>query len=183
MGIDKRAGFVNSSGFRICCEVPCRGVAQPGSAPASGAGGRRFESSHPDHSVQDPGVPSRMPGSSSFWGSIAGGVARTSDVRRHATALLVPVRRGRPRARRVHASLPGATSTGSRPPSDSLGMGTSRHAWSRRATGAGPGETADGTIGWGVLSGPPTVRSRAPARAMKLSRPRTPRVCHVAPLE
>jgi hypothetical protein len=28
---------------------PCRGVAQPGSAPASGAGGRRFKSSRPDH--------------------------------------------------------------------------------------------------------------------------------------
>lgn len=26
-----------------------RGVAQPGSAPAWGAGGRRFESSRPDH--------------------------------------------------------------------------------------------------------------------------------------
>jgi hypothetical protein len=26
-----------------------RGVAQPGSAPALGAGGRRFKSSHPDH--------------------------------------------------------------------------------------------------------------------------------------
>lgn len=26
-----------------------RDVAQPGSAPASGAGGRRFKSSHPDH--------------------------------------------------------------------------------------------------------------------------------------
>ena len=28
---------------------PCRGVAQPGSAPALGAGGRRFKSSRPDH--------------------------------------------------------------------------------------------------------------------------------------
>ena len=27
----------------------CRGVAQPGSAPASGVGGRRFKSSRPDH--------------------------------------------------------------------------------------------------------------------------------------
>ena len=26
-----------------------RDVAQPGSAPALGAGGRRFESAHPDH--------------------------------------------------------------------------------------------------------------------------------------
>src|SRR5262249_52061789 len=31
--------------------LPCRGVAQPGSAPALGAGGRRFKSSRPDHSV------------------------------------------------------------------------------------------------------------------------------------
>ncbi len=30
----------------------CRGVAQPGSAPASGAGGRKFESSRPDHKDQ-----------------------------------------------------------------------------------------------------------------------------------
>ena len=29
----------------------CRGVAQPGSAPALGAGGRRFESYRPDHSL------------------------------------------------------------------------------------------------------------------------------------
>ena len=29
----------------------CRGVAQPGSAPALGAGGRRFESSRPDQST------------------------------------------------------------------------------------------------------------------------------------
>ena len=30
------------------CLRICRGVAQPGSAPALGAGGRRFESSHLD---------------------------------------------------------------------------------------------------------------------------------------
>ena len=29
-----------------------RGVAQPGSAPASGAGGRKFESSRPDQNIQ-----------------------------------------------------------------------------------------------------------------------------------
>ena len=29
--------------------IHCRGVAQPGSAPALGAGGRWFESSRPDH--------------------------------------------------------------------------------------------------------------------------------------
>ena len=29
-----------------------RGVAQPGSAPASGAGGRKFESSRPDQEIQ-----------------------------------------------------------------------------------------------------------------------------------
>ncbi len=31
---------------------PCRGVAQPGSAPALGAGCRRFKSSRPDHSAK-----------------------------------------------------------------------------------------------------------------------------------
>ena len=30
--------------------MKCRGVAQTGSAPAWGAGGRRFKSSRPDHS-------------------------------------------------------------------------------------------------------------------------------------
>ena len=30
----------------------CRGVAQSGSAPAWGAGGRWFESNHPDHSCE-----------------------------------------------------------------------------------------------------------------------------------
>jgi hypothetical protein len=33
-------------------EQPGRGVAQPGSAPGSGPGGRRFKSSRPDHSFQ-----------------------------------------------------------------------------------------------------------------------------------
>ncbi len=28
-----------------------RGVAQPGRAPASGAGGQRFKSAHPDHRI------------------------------------------------------------------------------------------------------------------------------------
>ena len=28
---------------------PCRGVAQPGSAPEWGSGGRQFKSAHPDH--------------------------------------------------------------------------------------------------------------------------------------
>src|SRR3989442_11863103 len=32
-----------------------RGVAQPGSAPALGAGGRRFKSGHPDHTYAGPG--------------------------------------------------------------------------------------------------------------------------------
>src|SRR5215469_4574958 len=32
--------------------LPCRGVAQPGRAPGSGPGGRRFKSSLPDHSFQ-----------------------------------------------------------------------------------------------------------------------------------
>ena len=34
---------------RVKLTDQCRGVAQSGSAPASGAGGRRFESSRPDH--------------------------------------------------------------------------------------------------------------------------------------
>ena len=34
----------------------CRGVAQPGSAPALGAGGRWFESSRPDHFSRVPGL-------------------------------------------------------------------------------------------------------------------------------
>ena len=48
-----------------------RGVAQPGRAPGSGPGGRRFESSLPDHSFQSytfqvevqtpPGAPQRAP--------------------------------------------------------------------------------------------------------------------------
>ena len=33
--------------------APGRGVAQPGSAPGSGPGGRRFKSSRPDHSFQE----------------------------------------------------------------------------------------------------------------------------------
>ena len=37
--------------FHVCA---CRGVAQPGSAPALGAGGRRFESSRPDTSYTRP---------------------------------------------------------------------------------------------------------------------------------
>ena len=35
--------------IKICVCWKHRDVAQPGSAPASGAGGRWFESSHPDH--------------------------------------------------------------------------------------------------------------------------------------
>jgi hypothetical protein len=34
---------------RFLLEFGQRGVAQPGSAPALGAGGPRFESGHPDH--------------------------------------------------------------------------------------------------------------------------------------
>ena len=35
-----------------CCRPRCRGVAQPGRAPGSGPGGRRFKSSLPDQSFQ-----------------------------------------------------------------------------------------------------------------------------------
>src|SRR5947209_11476852 len=41
--------------FPVTMEEPaslCRGVAQPGSAPALGAGGRRFKSSRPDQNFQ-----------------------------------------------------------------------------------------------------------------------------------
>src|SRR5262245_5357986 len=36
--------------FKIKASTKCRGVAQPGSAPALGAGGRAFKSPRPDHS-------------------------------------------------------------------------------------------------------------------------------------
>src|SRR5215471_18146561 len=36
----------------LCADRPRRGVAQPGRAPGSGPGGRRFKSSLPDHSFQ-----------------------------------------------------------------------------------------------------------------------------------
>jgi hypothetical protein len=41
--------IASSSRIRI---YYCRGVAQPGSAPALGAGGPRFESGRPDHSIR-----------------------------------------------------------------------------------------------------------------------------------
>ena len=34
--------------YYLCMRIGKRGVAQSGSAPALGAGGRRFESCHPD---------------------------------------------------------------------------------------------------------------------------------------
>ena|SRR6185437_259646 len=37
--------------YNECICLFCRGVAQPGSAPALGAGGRRFKSSRPDQSM------------------------------------------------------------------------------------------------------------------------------------
>ena len=37
-----------------------RGVAQPGSAPAWGAGGRRFKSVRPDHSPNGLGIPDML---------------------------------------------------------------------------------------------------------------------------
>ena len=44
-----------------------RGVAQPGSAPASGAGGRRFESSRPDQfKVQNKADAANLPDASAF---------------------------------------------------------------------------------------------------------------------
>ena len=41
-------GAVHGSGLESV-EQLCRGVAQPGSAPALGAGGPRFKSARPDH--------------------------------------------------------------------------------------------------------------------------------------
>jgi hypothetical protein len=53
--IDNPRGFL-SIGVAVTVvrsvELKCRGVAQPGSAPALGAGGRWFESSRPDHRRQ-----------------------------------------------------------------------------------------------------------------------------------
>ena len=49
-------------GLIYCWRGRNRGVAQPGSAPALGAGSRRFKSSHPDHSYNA----RQSPGSASF---------------------------------------------------------------------------------------------------------------------
>ena len=47
-GSSRVFNYVIAEGFDT---IECsRGVAQPGSAPALGAGGRRFESGRPDHS-------------------------------------------------------------------------------------------------------------------------------------
>src|SRR5690606_12278599 len=46
----------------------CRGVAQPGSAPAWGAGGRRFKSSRPDQFVVCLGKNWPRPGFLRYWG-------------------------------------------------------------------------------------------------------------------
>ena len=43
--------LVPQSGLKYL-NTSCRGVAQPGSAPALGAGGRRFKSYRPDQSFQ-----------------------------------------------------------------------------------------------------------------------------------
>jgi hypothetical protein len=43
--------FAERTPLRPIIATQSRGVAQPGSAPASGAGGRRFESSRPDQSI------------------------------------------------------------------------------------------------------------------------------------
>src|SRR5207248_11310468 len=47
--------YSNEQNRRIFRDSPSarRGVAQPGSAPGSGPGGRRFKSSRPDHSFQE----------------------------------------------------------------------------------------------------------------------------------
>src|SRR3954462_6640270 len=55
------------------CRLPCRGVAQPGSALAWGASGRWFKSSRPDHwrPLISPEVPERS-GASAFGEAAAG---------------------------------------------------------------------------------------------------------------
>ena len=47
----ERANLGREKSVRMDLSVfyKCRGVAQPGSAPALGAGGQRFKSSRPDH--------------------------------------------------------------------------------------------------------------------------------------
>ncbi len=47
-----RSGQTDSSCHRHLTASSVRGVAQSGSAPGSGPGGRRFESSRPDHSSE-----------------------------------------------------------------------------------------------------------------------------------
>src|SRR6476659_7037721 len=47
------------------CASSRRGVAQPGSAPALGAGGRRFESGRPDHFLSSGVPPGFQPDASS----------------------------------------------------------------------------------------------------------------------
>lgn len=60
------------------CQFKCRSVAQSGSAPASGAGGRRFESSHSDHHF----IPLKL--LSFIWPQ------RSGLPRRHDSAVLPP---------------------------------------------------------------------------------------------
>ena len=66
------------SGFRwgvlTAPGAPGRGVAQPGSAPGSGPGGRRFKSSRPDHSFQGVIRASGFPAHSTV-GDFVGGLA------------------------------------------------------------------------------------------------------------
>jgi hypothetical protein len=75
-----RSDLVRRFGSEDCGPVvlKCRGVAQPGSAPALGAGGRWFESSRPDHRAsssvgleQRPSKP-RVMGSNPFWRATKG---------------------------------------------------------------------------------------------------------------
>ena len=69
-----------------------RGVAQSGSAPASGAGGRRFESVHPDHakSKGQPSKPTGWPFSymsrRGCWVALLGGTCAISSCTKIQTA-------------------------------------------------------------------------------------------------
>ena len=53
LAICRESCYISPADLPVRLFIP-RNVAQPGSAPASGAGGRRFESSHSDHYRERP---------------------------------------------------------------------------------------------------------------------------------
>ena len=54
LSLDEPGRNVWKWNVRLWRTARCRGVAQPGSAPEWGSGGRRFKSSHPDHFLPPP---------------------------------------------------------------------------------------------------------------------------------